>query len=97
MASTIQVRVDDELKIQSDNLFKSLGTDTTTAIRIFLTQAIANNGFPFEIKKTNNYPFPVMSEKEILYKLEKARYNANNGEYQDADMVAEDIRTKYGL
>lgn len=53
MACTIQVRVDDELKTKSDNLFKELGTDTTTAIRMFLTQAVANNGFPFEIKRKN--------------------------------------------
>ncbi|MFR5618927.1 MAG: type II toxin-antitoxin system RelB/DinJ family antitoxin [Clostridium sp.] len=51
MASTIQVRVDDDLKKKSDNLFKELGTDTTTAIRMFLTQAVAHNGFPFEIKE----------------------------------------------
>ena len=38
MASTIQVRVDEELKRKSDDLFRELGTDTTTAIRIFLTQ-----------------------------------------------------------
>mgnify|MGYP005891164139 FL=1 len=35
MAGTIQVRVDDELKNKSDTLFKYLGTDTTTAIRMF--------------------------------------------------------------
>lgn len=40
MASTIQIRVDDELKAKSDELFKDLGTDTTTAIRMFLTQAL---------------------------------------------------------
>ena len=34
---TIQVRIDDELKRKSDNLFHDLGTDTTTAIRMFLT------------------------------------------------------------
>lgn len=39
MASTIQVRVEDELKMKSDSLFRDLGTDTTTAIRMFLTQA----------------------------------------------------------
>ena len=33
MASTIQIRVEDELKSKSDALFKDLGTDTTTAIR----------------------------------------------------------------
>lgn len=54
MASTIQVRVDNDLKSKSDKLFHDLGTDTTTAIRIFLTQAVANNGFPFEIKITSD-------------------------------------------
>ena len=34
MASTIQIRVDDDLKNKSDQLFKDLGTDTTSAIRI---------------------------------------------------------------
>ena len=29
MASTIQIRVDDDLKNKSDQLFKDLGTDTT--------------------------------------------------------------------
>ena len=38
MASTIQIRVDDDLKNKSDQLFKDLGTDTTSAIRMFLTQ-----------------------------------------------------------
>ena len=52
MASTIQIRVDDDLKSKSDQLFKDLGTDTTSAIRMFLTQAVAYNGFPFEIKRT---------------------------------------------
>ena len=41
MASTIQIRVDDDLKSKSDQLFKDLGTDTTSAIRMFLTQAVA--------------------------------------------------------
>ena len=51
MASTIQIRVDDDLKNKADQLFKDLGTDTTSAIRMFLTKAVAYNGFPFEIKK----------------------------------------------
>ena len=76
MASTIQVRVDDDLKAKSDKLFKDLGTDTTTAIRMFLTQAIAVNGFPFEIKRASENPYKALSEVEMLEKLEKAREHA---------------------
>ena len=69
MASTIQVRVDDDLKAKSDALFKDLGTDTTTAIRMFLTQALAVNGFPFEIKRVNSHPYEALTEHEILDRL----------------------------
>ena len=97
MASTIQIRVDDELKIKSDNLFKELGTDTTTAIRMFLTQAVANNGFPFEIKKVMANPYEAMSEDELFQKLESSRNHAKQGKYRDADDVISDMRAKYGI
>lgn len=97
MASTIQVRVDDDLKTKSDALFKDLGTDTTTAIRIFLTQALAVNGFPFEIKRMNVNPYEALTEHEILDKLEKSREHAKQGMYRDAKEVSQDMRTKYGL
>ena len=87
MASTIQVRVDDELKLKSDKLFKDLGTDTTTAIRIFLTQALAVNGFPFEIKRVGTNPYEALTEKEMLDKLEKSRGHAMQGMYKDATEV----------
>ena len=97
MASTIQVRVDDELKAKSDQLFKDLGTDTTTAIRIFLTQALAVNGFPFEIKKISGNPYKALSEVEMLEKLENAREHAAQGMCKDAYDVSRDMRAKYGL
>ena len=97
MASTIQVRVDDELKVKSDELFKDLGTDTTTAIRMFLTQALAVNGFPFEIKRASTNPYEALSEGEILEKLQKSREHATQGMYKAAEEVSRDMRGKYGL
>ena len=99
MSSTIQVRVDDELKAKSDSLFKDLGTDTTTAIRIFLTQAVAYNGFPFEIRRnsTVNSPYTPMSEESMLKKLDESKKYADQGQCRRADDVVADMRTKYGL
>ena len=97
MASTIQVRVDDDLKVKSDELFRDLGTDTTTAIRMFLTQALAVNGFPFEIKRVSAKPYETLSETEMLDKLEKSREQAEQGMYRDATDVSRDMRAKYGL
>ena len=85
------------LKKKSDNLFKELGTDTTTAIRMFLTQAVAHNGFPFEIKKISENPYLPLSEEQLLQKLELSRKHAEQGQYRNADDVISDMRAKYGL
>lgn len=53
MSKTIQLRVDDFLKSAADDLFASLGLDTSTAIRIFLTMSIEAGGIPFEVKIPN--------------------------------------------
>ena len=99
MSSTIQVRADDDLKTKSDNLFRELGTDTTTAIRMFLTQAVAYNGFPFEIKKTvpSYNPYEQLTEEQLLKKLELSRIHAAEGKLNDADNVIKNMSDKYGL
>ena len=97
MSSTIQISVEDDLKKKSDALFKDLGTDTTTAIRMFLTQALAVNGFPFEIKRAKANPYEALTEKELLDKLEKSRKHAAQGECRDAIEISRDMRDKYGL
>ena len=48
--ATIQIRVDDEIKTAADLLFNSLGLDTSTAVRIFLSASLANDGIPFAVK-----------------------------------------------
>lgn len=92
--ANIQVRIDDDLKTKADRLFKELGTDTTTAIRMFLTQAVEYNGFPFEIKKRG---IRKMSEEDFYECLLHAREQAQNNQIKDADDFIRDIKSKYGL
>jgi DNA-damage-inducible protein J len=49
--ANIQVRIDDATKTAADLLFHSLGLDTSTAVRMFISSALDNNGLPFEVKK----------------------------------------------
>lgn len=48
--STIAFRVDDNLKREATELYKELGLDMTTAIKLFLTQSVKTRSIPFEIK-----------------------------------------------
>ena len=54
MSTTLQIRVDDMIKKSADELFSSLGLDTSTAVRLFLKIAIETGGLPFEVKRPNN-------------------------------------------
>ena len=47
-AINITVPVDSEIEAQAQEVFTSLGLDMTTAINIFLRQAIRQHGLPFE-------------------------------------------------
>ncbi len=64
---------------------------------MFLTQALAVNGFLFEIKKISENPYKALSEVEMLEKLEKACEHAAQVMYKDAYDVSHDMREKYGL
>lgn len=66
MAKTLQIRVDDVMKNAADELFASLGLDTSTAVRIFLSIAIETGGLPFEVKRPNNAL--KLSMREVLNK-----------------------------
>lgn len=50
MSKTLQIRVDDIMKKVAEKLFTSLGLDTSTAIRIFLSIVIETGSLLFELK-----------------------------------------------
>ena len=47
--TNINIRVDNDVKKEAQNVFSSLGLDMTTAINIFLRQAIRLRSIPFPI------------------------------------------------
>lgn len=47
--ATIQVRVDDDLKLQAGNIYEKLGLDLSSAIRMFLKRSVAMKGILFSM------------------------------------------------
>ncbi|WP_031386445.1 type II toxin-antitoxin system RelB/DinJ family antitoxin [Desulfonatronum thiodismutans] len=45
--ANVQVRVDDNLREQAQAVASSMGMDLASAVRIFLTQMVRENGLPF--------------------------------------------------
>jgi DNA-damage-inducible protein J len=68
--ATIQVRVDDGTKAAADSLFSSLGLDTSTAVRMFLSAALDYDGIPFAVKHRTPSP-------DLLEAIEDTRLRRN--------------------
>lgn len=49
--TTLNVRVDENVKKEASVLFNDLGLDLSTAVNIFLRQSIMRGGLPFEVVK----------------------------------------------
>lgn len=43
----LQVRMDPEMKRQAEDLYASMGTTLTEAVRVFVAQSITDAGLPF--------------------------------------------------
>lgn len=54
MTTLIQFRVDKELKTEAENLFKDMGLDLSTALKLFLKQTINKRKIPFSITTTSD-------------------------------------------
>ena len=47
--TSMTIRMNKDVKQQAQQLFAELGMDVTTAINVFLRQAIRYKGFPFDV------------------------------------------------
>ncbi|MCL2570787.1 MAG: type II toxin-antitoxin system RelB/DinJ family antitoxin [Defluviitaleaceae bacterium] len=51
MATTnLNVRIDADLKKQSEEIFNELGLNMSTALTVFLRQTVRSRGIPFEMR-----------------------------------------------
>jgi len=66
MATTsLNIRIDEDLKRSAERLFSELGLNMSSAITVFLRSSVDYNGIPFEIRKTGRANTAV-SDEELL-------------------------------
>ena len=60
--TSMTIRTDSDIKLQAQRLFSNLGLDMSTAINLFLRQAIKHQGLPFNVTLHK----PNMTTKEAI-------------------------------
>ncbi|WP_315288702.1 type II toxin-antitoxin system RelB/DinJ family antitoxin [Leptotrichia massiliensis] len=83
--SATTINIDEETKKEAQELFKDLGMNLTTAINIFLKQAIRERGLPFYVgqAKYKDEVYQAMKDAEQGKNLSKG--------YNDVEEMFEDI------
>jgi DNA-damage-inducible protein J len=94
MATTIQVRVDNDMKAAAESLFGSLGLDISTAVRMFLSASIAYRGLPFEVRQYNAETVQALEDTMTGHNL----YGPfDTVDEMMANLVAEDTDDEYNV
>ena len=88
MATTnLNVRIDAELKKQSEQIFNELGLTMSTALTVFLRQAVRSNGIPFEMRLNtpNNETLAAIADVDLNRGMSKP-FNSVKELMEDLDV-----------
>jgi len=86
-STNVSLRMDSGLKAQAEDLFSDLGLNMTTAITMFLRQAVLAQGIPFTISRTPN-----AETIAAMLEAERIAHDPNVKGYRDVDALLRDLK-----
>ncbi|MEE0510918.1 MAG: type II toxin-antitoxin system RelB/DinJ family antitoxin [Peptococcaceae bacterium] len=86
--TNISIRMDSELKAQTDALFAELGMNLSTAFNIFVRQSLREGGIPFEIKLDR----PNQQTAAAMREAERIANDPSVKGYDDLDALFADLK-----
>ncbi|MBI4129343.1 type II toxin-antitoxin system RelB/DinJ family antitoxin [Candidatus Peregrinibacteria bacterium] len=89
----IQVRIDANMSERAERVFRAIGLDTPTAIRMFFAKVAVTGGIPFPVQDDSytTYTPQQMREIEKAYKESFEQRNVR-GPFVSAKAMLEDMR-----
>ena len=87
MATTnFSVRLDNDLKKQSEILYNELGINLTTAINVFLRKSLVVGGFPFDVRMEEP------NKETILALIEADKISNDSKEGMDVEDALRELK-----
>lgn len=85
MTSTFSIKMDSDIKKQSESLYNALGLNLTTAINVFLRKSIQAGGFPFDVRFTcNDETLQAIKEADVIHDEIKNGHRIPFASWQEA-------------
>ena len=88
--SLINVRLDASLKQEAEELFSSLGLNMTSAISMFLRQAVRDQAIPFRVCK---YPQPNATTLAAMREAERLAHDPNAKTFSSVEELLKDLKS----
>ena len=85
--TTLQIRIEDELKMQATAICNELGLDISTAVRLFLRKIVLDGGIPFDMKVSETTRKGILAIDSMRTKSE-----ANGLSEMSLEEINEEIR-----
>jgi len=70
--TTLNIRIEENVKVRANKTLSSLGLDMSTAVKMFLSQVIKENGLPF-IPTNNKTSLKDRWDKQVSYALKNGK------------------------
>lgn len=87
-AKSTNIKIEQSLKEEAQQLFASLGMDMTTAVNIFLRQAVKEQAIPFRIGE----PIPNIETLEALAEVKEMKEHPELYKgYTDVDQMMKEL------
>ena len=85
--STIQVRIDEKTKTKAHKVFKDMGLDMSSGVKLYLNQVVKDKGLPFIVRSNNGYT--PGQEQEMIREVAWAKKYAKR--YDSVDEIMKDF------
>ena len=93
--TNLNIRIDRDLKIQADRLFNDMGMNLTTAVNVFVRQAVLERAIPFKIHRGSEIAKtkPSVNERRIAMQEIRNLLSGIDGNSIDLDRMKAERRT----
>lgn len=88
--SLINIRLDASLKQEAEELFSTLGLNMTSAINMFLRQAVRDQAIPFRVCK---YPQPNATTLAAMREAERLAHDPNAKTFSSVEELLKDLKS----
>ena len=94
--TNLNIKVDHDLKNQADALFKAMGMTLTTAVNVFIRQAVQDQSIPFQIRLDGKNQFHKLLD-DMRDEASKQGFMSNEEIENEISAARAEIKSKGSL